>query len=223
MRDIRGVLLHRDSFCIMNAHPHKLPRTGLRLSSFFVERSARSLSCFVCSVEPSFLQEVIWSIAMSTDKEMVVYLTPEGLKKLQEELEWRINVRRPEIAKQIEAARKEGDLSENAGYDEAKYQAGMNEGRIMELQQKLKYAVIIEPDDGPADVVRLGRTVTIVDKEFGDEERYTIVGSAEASPGDGKISNESPIGRALMGKKVGDVVIVQTPGGKVTFEIVAID
>ncbi len=160
---------------------------------------------------------------MSTDKEKVVYLTPEGLKKLQEELEWRINVRRPEIAKQIEAARKEGDLSENAGYDEAKYQAGMNEGRIMELQQKLKYAVIIEPDDGPSDIVQLGRTVTIVDKEFGDEERYTIVGSAEASPGDGKISNESPIGRALMGKKVGDVVVVQTPGGEITFEIVAID
>ena len=159
---------------------------------------------------------------MSTENEQVVYLTPEGLKKIKEELDWRIHVRRPEIAKQIEAARKEGDLSENAGYDEAKYQAGMNEGRIMELQQKLKYAVIIEPDDGPADVVRLGRTVTIVDKEFGDEEQYTIVGSAEASPGDGKISNESPIGRALMGKKVGDVVIVQTPGGEVTFEIIAI-
>jgi transcription elongation factor GreA len=160
---------------------------------------------------------------MTTENEKVVYLTPEGLKKLKEELDWRINVRRPEIAKQIEAARKEGDLSENAGYDEAKYQAGMNEGRILELQQKLKHAVIIDPNDGPADTVQLGRTVTIVDKEFGDEERYTIVGSAEASPGDGKISNESPIGRALMGKQVGDVVTVDTPGGKVTFEIVGIE
>ncbi len=157
-----------------------------------------------------------------TENENVVYLTPEGLKKIKEELEWRINVRRPEIAKQIEAARKEGDLSENAGYDEAKYQAGMNEGRIMELQRKLKYAVIINPDDGPADTVTLGRTVTIVDKAFGDEERYTIVGSAEANPSEGKISNESPIGSALMGKKVGDVVTVQTPGGEIVFEIIDI-
>jgi transcription elongation factor GreA len=159
---------------------------------------------------------------MNNNNENVVYLTPEGLKKLQEELDWRINVRRPEIAKQIEAARKEGDLSENAGYDEAKYQAGMNEGRIMELEHRLKHAVIIEQGDGPADEVALGRTVTIVDKTFGDEEMYTIVGSAEAAPGEGKISNESPIGSALMGKKVGDVVSVNTPGGEVIFEITKI-
>ena len=159
----------------------------------------------------------------STENENVVYLTPEGLKKLKEELEWRVQVRRPEIAKQIEAARKEGDLSENAGYDEAKYQAGMNEGRIMELQRRLKHAVIIETGDGPAEIVELGRTVTIIDKEFGDEEVYTIVGSAEAAPGDGKISNESPIGSALMGRKIGDVVTVNTPGGEVVFEIVKIE
>ncbi len=158
-----------------------------------------------------------------SENENAVYLTPEGLKKLQEELEWRVNVRRPEISKQIEAARKEGDLSENAGYDEAKYQAGMNEGRIMELQHRLKHAVIIEQNDGPADVVALGRTVTIIDKEFGDEEVYTIVGSAEASPSDGKISNESPIGSALMGKKIGEIVTVNTPGGQVVFEIAKIE
>ncbi len=158
----------------------------------------------------------------NNENENVVYLTPEGLKKLKEELDWRINVRRPEIARQIEVARKDGDLSENAGYDEAKYQAGMNEGRIMELQHRLKHAVIIEQNDGPAEIVELGRTVTIIDKEFGDEEVYTIVGSAEASPGDGKISNESPIGGALMGKKVGDVVIVSAPGGEIVFEIVNI-
>jgi len=157
------------------------------------------------------------------ETENAVYLTPEGLKKLQEELEWRINVRRPEIAKQIEAARKEGDLSENAGYDEAKYQAGMNEGRIMELEHRLKYAVLIEQNNGPAEVVELGRTVTIVDQEFGDEEVYTIVGSSEAAPSDGKISNESPIGSALMGKKIGDVVTVNTPGGQIVFEITKIE
>jgi transcription elongation factor GreA len=161
-------------------------------------------------------------MTINNENENAVYLTPEGLEKLKEELDWRINVRRPEIAQQTEAARKEGDLSENAGYDEAKYQAGMNEGRIMELQHRLKHAVIIETDDGPAHTVKLGRTVTIVDKEFGDEEVYTIVGSAEASPSDGKISNESPIGSALMGKRVGDIVTVSAPGGEISFEITKI-
>ena len=152
-----------------------------------------------------------------------VYLTPEGLQKLKEELEWRTKVRRPEISAQIEAARKEGDLSENAGYDEAKYQAGMNEGRIMELEHRLKHAVIIEKNDGPAHIVELGRTITIIDKTFGDKEIYTIVGSSEAAPGEGKISNESPIGSALMGKKLGEIVTVKTPGGEINFEIVKID
>jgi transcription elongation factor GreA len=151
-----------------------------------------------------------------------VYLTREGLAKLKEELAWRINVRRPEIAQQTEDARKEGDLSENAGYDEAKYQAGMNEGRIMELEHRIKNAVIIETDDGPATVVKLGRTVTIIDKDYGDEEVYTIVGSSEADPSAGKISNESPIGSALLGKKVGDVVAVLTPSGEISFEIAKI-
>jgi len=157
-----------------------------------------------------------------TENENAVYLTPEGLQKLKEELDWRITVRRPEITQQTEAARKEGDLSENAGYDEAKYQAGMNEGRIMELEHRLKNAVIIEKNDGPTHIVKLGCTVTILDKDFGEEEVYTIVGSSEASPGDGKISNESPIGSALMGKKLGDVVTAVTPGGQISFEIIQI-
>lgn len=159
---------------------------------------------------------------MSTE-ETIVYLTPEGIEKIKEELEWRIKVRRPEISAQIEAARKEGDLSENAGYDEAKYQAGMNEGRIMELEHRLKHAVLIEKNDGPAHVIELGRTVTIFDKDFGVEEVYTIVGSSEAAPAEGKISNESPIGDALMGKKIGDVVTVNTPGGALRLEVIKID
>lgn len=159
---------------------------------------------------------------MSTD-ETIVYLTPEGIEKIKEELEWRMKVRRPEISAQIEAARKEGDLSENAGYDEAKYQAGMNEGRIMELEHRLKHAVLIEKNDGPAHIIELGRTVTILDKDFGEEEVYTIVGSSEAAPAEGKISNESPIGETLMGKKIGDVVTVKTPGGALRFEIIKID
>ncbi len=152
-----------------------------------------------------------------------VYLTPEGLEKLTEELEYREKVRRPEIAKQTEAAIKEGDLSENAGYDEAKYQAGMNEGRIKELRDKLKNAVLIKANHGPAEFVELGRTVTVRDLEFDDEEVYTIVGSAEADPSNGKISNESPMGVALMGRRVGATVLVQSPGGKLQFELMNIE
>ena len=152
-----------------------------------------------------------------------VYLTPDGLKKIKEELEWREKTRRPEIAKQTEAAIKEGDLSENAGYDEAKYQAGMNEGRIMELNAKLKNVVIIKTDAGPAEIVELGRTVTIKDLEFDDTEVYTIVGSAEADPGNKKISNESPMGVALMGQRVGATVLVNSPDGELQFELITIE
>ncbi|MCP4166193.1 MAG: transcription elongation factor GreA [Chloroflexi bacterium] len=159
---------------------------------------------------------------MNTENDSAVYITAEGLQKLKEEVEWREKVRRPEIAKQIEAARKEGDLSENAGYDEAKYQAGMNEGRVQDLQAKIKHAVIFEANDGPTDTVELGRTVTIKDVEYGDEEVYTIVGAAEADPGNGMISYKSPIGGALVGKQIGAKVQVDTPGGQLEFDIISI-
>jgi transcription elongation factor GreA len=157
------------------------------------------------------------------EKEKVVYLTREGYAKLREELEWRENVRRPEIARMIAAAKADGDVSENAGYEEAKYQAGMNEGRILELREKLKYAVIIDKDNGPADIVELGRTVTIRDLELGEEEVYTIVGSTEADPSNGRISNNSPMGLALLGKRVGDVVTVRTPGGEFAYQVLRIE
>ncbi|RME80700.1 MAG: transcription elongation factor GreA [Caldilineae bacterium] len=160
---------------------------------------------------------------MNATDEKAVYITPEGLQKLKEELAWREGVRRREIAEQIEAAIKEGDLSENAGYDEAKYQAGMNEGRIKELREKIKNAVLIKASNGPAEVVELGRTVTVKDLEFDQEEVYTIVGSAEADPGNGRISNESPIGQALMGKRVGSTVRVNTPGGELQFKVLHIE
>jgi transcription elongation factor GreA len=157
------------------------------------------------------------------EKEKVVYLTREGYAKLREELEWRENVRRPEIARMIAAAKADGDVSENAGYEEAKYQAGMNEGRILELREKLKYAVIIDKDNGPADIVELGRTVTIRDLELGEEEVYAIVGSTEADPSNGRISNNSPMGLALLGKRVGDVVTVRTPGGEFAYQVLRIE
>jgi transcription elongation factor GreA len=157
------------------------------------------------------------------EKDKIVYLTREGYAKLREELEWRENVRRIEIARLIASAKAEGDVSENAGYDEAKYQAGMNEGRILELREKLKYAVIIDKDNGPADVVDLGRTVTIRDLELGEEEVYAIVGSTEADPSNGRISNNSPMGSALLGKRVGDIVTVKTPGGEFSYQILRIE
>lgn len=160
---------------------------------------------------------------MNNYSDQAVYITREGLAKLKEELEWRTFVRRPEIAQQIASAKADGDLAENAGYEEAKYQAGMNEGRVMELEAKVKNAVIIDAGNGPANAVALGRTVTIKDVEFDAEEIYTIVGSAEADPGKGRISNASPMGSALLGKRVGETVMVRTPGGEFQFQITAIN
>lgn len=150
-----------------------------------------------------------------------VYLTPEGLKKLEEELQYLTTVKRAEVAAAIQSAKEEGDLSENAAYDEAKAAQGFMEGRIQTLQALLQDAVIIEPKQN-SDVVALGSKVTVVEEDDDDPETYTIVGSAEADPLEEKISNESPIGSALLNHKVGDVVAVQTPGGEIKFKITKI-
>lgn len=149
------------------------------------------------------------------------YLTPEGIKKLQEELDYLVNVRRPEIARQIAEAKADGDVSENAGYDEAKNTQAFVEGRILTLKSILANAVVIS-NHGTRERVDIGSTVIIRDVEYGDQETYTIVGSTEVDPTNGRISLKSPIGRALMGRRIGDIVEVQTPGGIVQFEIVEI-
>jgi transcription elongation factor GreA len=149
------------------------------------------------------------------------YLTAEGIKKLQEELEHLTTVRRPEIARQIAEAKADGDLSENAGYEEAKNAQAFNEGRILTLKTILSNAVVIR-ENGSKETVDVGCKVTIRDVAFGDDETYTIVGSTEVDPGNGRISLKSPIGRALMGHRIGDIVDVQTPSGSVEFEIVGI-
>lgn len=149
------------------------------------------------------------------------YLTAEGIKKLQEELEYLTNVRRPEIARQIAEAKADGDVSENAGYDEAKNAQAFNEGRILTLKNILANAVVIR-ENGSKETVDVGCKVTIREVESGDRETYTIVGSTEVDPGNGRISLKSPIGRALMGHRIGDLVEVQTPGGSVEFKIVSI-
>ncbi len=149
------------------------------------------------------------------------YLTADGIKKLQEELDYLINVRRPEIARQIAEAKADGDVSENAGYEEAKNAQAFNEGRILTLKNILANAVVIR-ENGSKETVEVGCTVTIRDVTFGDEETYTIVGSTEVDPGNGRISLKSPIGRTLLGHRIGDVVHVETPGGRIAFEIIRI-
>lgn len=153
--------------------------------------------------------------------ERTVYLTPEGKKKLEEELEYLINVRRKEIAEEIKSAKEEGDLSENSAYDEAKLAQGFLEGRVQTIEAQLRNSVLIEKNGDP-DKVHIGSTVTVEEEGFG-EETYQIVGSAEADPLEGRISNESPIGKALIGAKVGQTVHAETPDGQIIFKVIKIE
>ena len=149
-----------------------------------------------------------------------VYLTKEGKEKLQQELEYLTTVRRREVAEAIKSAKEEGDLSENSAYDEAKLNQGFLEGKIQTIEGQLRNAIIIDKN-GHSDEVIIGSTVTVEEEGFG-EETYQIVGSAEADPMEGKISNESPIGMALIGAKVGDEVKAETPGGETIFKVVKV-
>jgi transcription elongation factor GreA len=149
------------------------------------------------------------------------FLTPEGYQKLEEELEYLKSVRRPQVAQAIHEAKMDGDIMENAGYEEAKRQQAFLEGRIMTIDAMLKNAVLIKAD-AASDRVILGSRVTIAEDGF-DPETYVIVGSAEAAPGEGRISNESPLGKALMGHQAGDEVAFETPGGTVEVEILEIE
>lgn len=149
------------------------------------------------------------------------FLTVEGHHKLTEELNYLRTVRRNEVAQAIREAKMDGDVSENAGYEEAKRQQAFLEGRILTLETMLKSAVLIT-DNGPSDTVVLGSRVTVAEEGF-PAESYTIVGSAEANPGDGRISNESPLGKALMGHRVGERIEFETPGGSVQMEILDIE
>ena len=153
--------------------------------------------------------------------EKPVFLTPEGRDKLKQELEYLVNVKRPEVAAEIHSAKEEGDISENSAYDAAKEQQAFIEGRIMSLEQMLKNAAIIDGKRGN-DMVALGCFVKLVERGSREEEVYQIVGSAEADPTKGRISNESPVGRALLGKKKGDEISVKTPAGDRHLQLVEI-
>jgi transcription elongation factor GreA len=151
------------------------------------------------------------------------YLTEDGLAKLKEELAYLTGTRRREVARMIAEAKAEGDISENAGYDEAKTAQGFLEGRIRELEIIINNAKLIEQNGGSSNGVNIGHTVVLQEVGTDLNETYTIVGSAEASPANGRISNESPIGQALLGKKVGESISVESPGGTIEFEILSID
>ena len=154
--------------------------------------------------------------------EKEVILTLEGLKKLEEELEYTKTVKRREVAERIKQALDFGDISENSEYDDAKNDQAFIEGRIITLEKMLRNArVIDEVNEG--DVVSIGSKVHLKDLEFGDEEDYYIVGSAEADPGTNKISNESPVGKAVLGQTKGSIVEVSVPAGVLRYEILDVN
>ena len=149
-------------------------------------------------------------------------LTDEGLRALETELEYLKTVSRKEIAEKIKVALSFGDLSENSEYDEAKSEQGKLESRISEIEQMLQNATVLNEDELSTDKITVGSRVRVRDIEFNEELSYQIVGFAEASPDDGRISDESPVGKALLTHRVGDTVTVEAPAGNFSFEILEI-
>jgi transcription elongation factor GreA len=148
----------------------------------------------------------------------VLYVTPEGLQQIKDELTNLTTVRREQVAEKLERAIKQGDLKENADYHDAKEEQGFNEARVRQLEDMLRRAKLID-QTGPTNVVRVGSTVTVSEEGMDEPETYTIVGAHEADPLKGRISNESPIGSALLGAKKGQTVAAQTPAGVINFVI----
>jgi transcription elongation factor GreA len=154
--------------------------------------------------------------------EKEVILTQEGLKKLEDELDHLKSVKRKEVAERIKVAISYGDISENSEYDDAKNEQAFIEGRVITLEKMLRNARIIQEDEVDTEAVSVGSTVILKDIEFDDQVEYTIVGSAESDPLQNKISNESPVGQALLGKRKGTVVDVNVPAGVLQYEILDI-
>ncbi len=152
-----------------------------------------------------------------------VVLTEEGLKKLQDELEYLKVTKRKEITEKIKEARGFGDLSENSEYDAAKDAQATMEQRVVEIENIIKNATVVSADTMPTDIVSITSKVKVYDCDLEEEEEYIIVGATESDPVSGKISDESPIGKALLGKKAGDTVEVETPGGAISIKILEIN
>ncbi|EFK38446.1 MULTISPECIES: transcription elongation factor GreA [Peptoniphilus] len=151
-----------------------------------------------------------------------IFFTPEGLEKIENEIEYLKTVRRKEVAERIKVALGYGDLSENSEYDEAKNEQAYVEERIAKLEMMARNAKVIDEKDLNHDMVNVGSTVVVKDLDSGDEDEYTIVGSAEADPLSGKISNESPVGAGLIGLKVGDITEIEIPDGIIKYKVCAI-
>ncbi len=149
-------------------------------------------------------------------------VSSEGLKKLQQELEYLKTTKRKEVAEAIKVARGFGDLSENSEYDEAKNEQGLVEARIAEIEAMLKNVKVIDESTIATDKVNVGNIVKVYDETFEEEIEYTIVGSSEANPMENKISDESPIGKALIGAEIGEVVKAETPGGETVMKVLEI-
>jgi transcription elongation factor GreA len=154
--------------------------------------------------------------------EKEVLLTQDGLKRLEEELEHLKSVKRREVAERIKVAIGYGDISENSEYEDAKNEQAFIEGRVITLEKMLRNARIINNDDVDTDTVSVGSIVTLEDMEFNENVEYTIVGTAESDPLSNKISNESPVGKALLGKKKEAIVDVQVPAGVIQYKIIDI-
>ncbi len=149
-------------------------------------------------------------------------MTAAGKQKLEDELDFLKTIKRKEVVERIKIARDFGDLSENAEYDSAKEDQAFVEGRISTLESMIRNAVIINENESNRDIVRLGTTVTFIEVPDGDKESYTIVGSAEADPLEGRISNDSPIAKSMIGRTIGENVKVLTPGGEMEIKILSI-
>ena len=152
-----------------------------------------------------------------------IYITKEGKKEKEERLEYLKNVRRPEVLEKLKVAREYGDLSENSEYDAARNEQGRVESEIQMIEETLRQAIIVDSNKINKDVIHVGSTVNVLDLEFNEEMVYKIVGTIESDPDRGYISNESPIGKALMGKKKGETVEVKTPGGSFKVKITSVD
>ena len=152
----------------------------------------------------------------------VTFLTPEGKKQLEEKLKYMKEVLRPEVQKKIGTAREYGDLSENSEYDQAREEQGKLESEILLIEAQLNNCQIITKSSIDTSKVTLGCTVEVYDEEFDEKLKFTIVGSTETNPEEGKISNESPVGQALMGARKNDIVIVKSPAGDLKFKVLSI-
>ena len=152
-----------------------------------------------------------------------IYITKEGKKEKEERLEYLKNVRRPEVLEKLKVAREYGDLSENSEYDAARNEQGRVESEIQMIEETLRQAIIVDSNKINKDVIHVGSTVKVLDLEFNEEMVYKIVGTIESDPDRGYISNESPIGKALMGKKKGETVEIKTPCGSFKVKITSVD